>query len=502
MKKIAIIAVALAVLPACTTAQINEGRPPSSKVGWNMPNATETITTIHDSTFLLEVLPEGATFQWRDRYDKHNENPEDIIRIHSWLQQKGRGFENIFVGTDSVGFDNAGAIAQLKAAGVPVVCAEFVNEAFYQAGGYHFDWPKYETKLLEFIAQVTAVDPELEIGIPIAPKPSDIFTDAQGGSKWHKQWNDAAFAFMDAHPEFNFAKIIHIYYTGAFVPELGATNTSDESGDKAKIKAPVRRVYDYRTDTLDESYWRNIFNQSDPTIFWEPMLDYLSEHAPGRPTRVTECGYIAAGKLNGSWVFAAKAFELINLYGSDDRHEGMNFHGGFTRSRVGTWGPRDPEDHRDPQNPNNVSTPTADAFQLYFHAAGNIYHYQPGFEITGPGIYSLWYLNGADEFTPEIRAAAGITYTYTVRNVSAQRFSSIGTTMDMTKKGSILGPDEVSRIQEGATCPKLSFGYIEITAEKQACYKKRWLFGGCKPDPNCRSNNCTPGTTRNRIFNQ
>lgn len=562
MKKIAILAAAIATLPSCSTAQITEGQPPSQKVGWNMPNATESITTIQDSTFLLEVLPEGASFQWRDRYDKHNEDPQDIIRIHSWLTDRGRGFEDIFVGTDSVGFDNAAAIAQLKEAGIPIACAEFVNEAFYPSGGYSFDWSKYEPKLLEFIAQVTAVDPKLQIGIPIAPKPSDLFTKEQGGSIWHKQWNDAAFAFMNTHPEWNLTKIIHIYYTGAFVPELGLTNTSDEGGDKARIKAPTRRVYDYRTDTLDEEYWRNIFYQSDATQFWEPMLNYLSSHAPGRPTRITECGYIAAGKLNGSWVFAAKAFELINQYGADPRHEGMNFHGGFTRSRVGTWGPRDPEDYRDPENPNNVSTPTADAFHLYFHAAGLIYEYQPEFQITAPGTYSMWFLNGGPEFTPQINTAAGLKYTYTVRCVTAHRFSSIGTTMDMTKRGSVLGPDEVSRIQERTTCPAISYGYIEVIVEPiiygctnpdalnynpdadeeltpsscffqsdcacqdptasnynpdapcqdntdctyppQECFKKRWLFKGCKPDPSCRFNNCTPGTTttRNRLFNQ
>lgn len=492
---------AIAAATSSCFAQVTEGRPPSSKVGWNMPNTVESITTVQDSNFFLTTIPEGASFQWRDRYDKHNEDPQDIITIYNWLSDHGRGFNDIFVGTDSVGFDNAGAIAQLKAAGVPVPCAEFVNEAFYPAGGFNFQWAAYEPKLVEFIEQVRAVDPNIEIGIPMAPKPSDIFTKEQGGSDKHKQWNDNAFAFMNAHPEWKLTKIIHIYYTGAYVPELGPVKT-DETGSADKIKAPTRRVYDYRTDTLDETYWKNIFYQSDATIFWEPTLNYLYNNAPGRKIRVTECGYIGAGKLNGSWVFAAKAFELVNQYGSDPRHEGFNFHAGFTKSRVGTWGPRDPEDYRDPENPNNVSSPTAEAFQLYFSAAGPIYKYQQGHHISAPGKYALWYLNGGPEFTPELTSDDGITLTYTVRCITAKRFSSIGVTMDMTKKGSILGPDEVSRIQELTTCPTLSYGYIEVTATEtpnQTCYKKRWLFRGCKPDPNCKYNNCTPTGTNTRL---
>lgn len=532
MKKITILAAALAMLASCSTAQvitppvqITEGQPPSNKVGWNMANAVESITTVQDSNFFVQVIPEGASFQWRDRYDKHNEDPQDIINIYKWLQKHGRSFEDVFVATDSVGFDNAGAIAQLKAAGVPIKCAEYVNEAFYPAGGYTFDWNLYEPKLLEFIYEALAVDPQLSFGIPIAPKPSDVFTKEQGGSNSHKQWNDAAFAFMDAHPEWSFTKIIHIYYTGAFVPELGAVLT-DETGQKDKIKSPTKRVYNYQTDTLDESYWRNIFYQSDPTIFWEPMLNYLSDHAPGRPTRVTECGYIGAGELNGSWTFAAKAFELVNMYGSDPRHEGLHWHGGFTKSRVGIWSPRDPADYRDPENPNNVSTPTADAFELYFHAAGLIYKYRSDFQITSPGKYSFWYLNGEAGFTPVINVSADLDYTYTVKCITGERFSSLGTTTDATKKGSVLGPGEVSRIEEKNICPGISFGYIEVTVNATpisrctdpiatnynplatvdngtcsyppppppptVCYKQRLIFKslGCKVDKTCQVNNC------------
>lgn len=524
-----ILTFCMALSIASTHAQMVEGLPPDKDVGFNMPNAVENITTVYDSMYLYDLIPAGGSFGWRDRYDKHNEDPARIISIYNWLNENDRGFHDVFVGTDSIGFDNAAAIAKLKAAGVQVPVAEFVNEAFYKAGGYSFDWPKYQAKLLEFIAAVRSVDPNIRIGIPIAPKPSDVFTQLQGGSNLHKSWNDQAFAFMNAHPEWSFCKIIHIYYTGVFVPELGAV-ASDETGISDKIKAPTRRLYDYRIDTTDETYWRNIFSQSIPEVFWEPMLNYLSTHAPAATTRVTECGYIGAGKLNGSWVVAAKAFELANKYGSDPRIDGLYWHGGLTASRVGAWSPRNSSDVRDPENPNMVSTPTADAFQMYFHAAGNIYRYRPEFQISSTGTYSFWYLNGGPEFKPVINVTQGLKYTYQVQFISAKRFSSIGTTMDFTKNGSLIGPDEVSGISIGDNCPALSFGYVVVTVEPiiigcmdpnatnynpdaevdsspsacvyppppTTCYKKRWLFSGCKIDRTCKVNNCNPGSSNSR----
>lgn len=515
MKKV-LITTALLLTTGMSFAQRIVGEPPSEKVGFNMPNAAETITTASDSTFFIELLPAGGLFQWRDRYDKHNENPEDIARLFRYLQKNQRGFDITFVGTDSIGFDNAAAISTLQKNGIQVPVAEFVNEAFYKAGGYSFNWAKYEPELIKFIADLKAVDPNIAIGLPVAPKPLSVFPKEKGGSGAHDTWNNALFNFINTHPETKFCKIIHLYYTGAFVAELGPV-TTDETGAADKIKAPTKRTYSAQTDTLDETYWKNIFFQSHAADFFEPMLEYLDSHAPQATTRITETGYIGASKLNGSWVVAAKAFELACLYGNDSRHDGIFWHGGFTASRVGAAGPRSAEDVRDADNPNNVTTPTWDAFALYFSAGGGIYPFAPQIHIDKPGTFSYWFLNGAGAIKPSITTSDNLKVSYVVRFIKAERFSSIGTTMEFTRKGSTISPTAVSDITNGDEIPALSFGFVEVTVTEkkigctdptaenydpeaeisgtctypEICYKKRWLFSGCKPDPKCKTNNCT-----------
>lgn len=555
MTKLKILALSLLTYSiGCAQLPIpTDGHPVSTKVGFNQPNTAESVKTEADSLLFEELIPTGGSFSWRDRFDKHNEDPQDIVNIYKRLEKTGRSFSAIFVGTDSVGFDNAAAISTLKSAGVYIPVAEFVNEAFYPAGGFSFNWSDYEPKLEAFIAEVASVDPTIRIGIPIAPKPSDVFTKEEGGQASHKTWNQAAFNFIANHPETSFGLIIHIYYTGSFVPELGPV-TTDETGKADKIKKPTSRIYNYQTDTLDEGYWRNIFYQSNPALFWDRALDYLATNGHGAKTYVTECGYIGAGSLNGTWTFAAKAFELVNLYGADPRLESFNFHAGFTKSRVGMIGPRKANDIRDPENPYNVTSPTFDAFALYFHAPGLIYKYRPDLQLTEPGTYSLWFLNGGEAYTPTINLATGLEASFIVKAVTGHRFSSAGATMEFMKPGSTLGAEEVTRIDTLSNCPRISFGYIEVTVTRtpiygctdagalnynpeantentpsdcfyfsdcgckdatalnfdaaapcqdntkceyqpENCYKKRWLFKGCKPDPTCRFNNCTPGTS-------
>lgn len=464
-----LITVLAAVYIMAATAQTAPGLPPSTKVGLNMPNAVETIKTAQDSALFLQLLPPGGTFSWRDRYDKHNEQPEAIVKMYNYLySQQGRGFSDIFVATDSFTVaQNVAAITTLVNGGVPVPAVEYVNEAFYPAGGYSFNWAKYEANLLPFITAVNAAHPGIVFALPLAPKPLTVFTKEQGGSSAHDSWNNALFAFVAAHPQYKFGVSLHIYYTGAFVPVLGDV-TSDATDAKGRIVVPAKRVYNYATDTLDNTYWRNVFMQSEPTQFWEPMLNYIA--SKGLPGYITECGYIAAGDLNGSWVFAAKAFELVNMYGNDARLASFNYHAGVTKSRVGALAPRQTYDVRNPENPNNVTTPTWDAFSMYFNAQGGLYKYQTAFNVTQPGTYSLWFVNGDNGFTPVITATEGLQFTYTIDAVTATRWGAIATSMASTSKGSVLGPQEVQVVKGLTTVPPLAFGYIVVTVTTAPIY--------------------------------
>jgi hypothetical protein len=366
MKKLLLIALTL-----CTLAAVGQ-----NKVGFNASNAVESFYTLADSNYLLELVPEGGTFSWRDRYDKLNENPEQIISLYKFMQKHNRSFWIIFVAADSIPLQqNIDAIAQLKAAGVPVLATSFVNEPFYLEGGYDFNWPKYEAVYLPFCEAITSNFPDVEILLPIAPKPLSIFTKEQGGQSKHDLWNDAGVAFKNAHPQFNIkGGDVHVYYTGAFVEVFGKAANTDETGkNKVKIVAPAERVYNYQTDTIDEKYWRDVFYQCNPSLFWEPMLNYLQ--SKGLSGYVTECGFIDAGALNGSWSYAAKAFELVSLYGDDPRISSFNWHGGpITQSGLGVVGPRKKWDIRELENPNNCASATFDAFCMYFYAS-NRYEY-------------------------------------------------------------------------------------------------------------------------------
>lgn len=453
MKKLLLIALTL-----CTLAAVGQ-----NKVGFNASNAAESFTTLADSNYLLELVPEGGTFSWRDRYDKLNENPEQIISLYKFMQKHNRSFWIIFVAADSIPLQqNIDAITSLKAAGVPVYAAAYVNEPFYPAGGYSFNWPSYEPGYQAFCEAITANWPDMDILLPIAPKPLSIFTKTQGGQTSHDNWNNGGFDFKNSHPQFNIkGGDIHIYYTGAFVAALGVTATTDEVGaEKAKTTVPVSRVYT-PSDTTDEGYWRNVYTQSIPSVFWDPMLSYLQAH--NLSAYVTECGYIDAGSLNGTYTYAAKAFELANWYGNDERISSFNWHGGpITQSTVGIVGPRKKWDVVDPENLNNCRSATFDAFALFFNTPGKRLKY--GSAITEPGTYSLWYLNTGAEFTPSVSVSNGLTIadTYTTY-IKGNRYSSLSRSMEFTKKNSVLSATEITPVTTGVTCPTLSFGYIIVT---------------------------------------
>lgn len=448
------------------------GSLPSSKVGFNAPNAVENFKTAADSAYLLQLVPPGGSFSWRDRYDKLNESPGQVSAIWGYFDANGRSFSDIFVVSDSVPLEQSmEAMEQLESDSVPLAAAAYVNEPFYPAGGYSFNWAAYEPGYLAFCQAVTQRFPGLPILLPIAPKPLSIFTKEQGGQSSHDLWNNAAFAFKASHPQFNIVGgDVHIYFTGAFVPALGVMATSDETSktgeEKTRVTAPAERVYDYRTDTIDEGYWRNVFYQSDPTIFWEPMLNYLSSH--GLLAYVTESGYIDAGELNGTFTYASNIFELVNRYGSDPRVGSLNIHGGpITSSGVGVIAPRKKWDVVDTGNPNNAKSATFDAMALYFNAAGKIYAYSPGFEITTPGTYALWFQTGTSGFVPSFSMPSNLEADYFITGVRGNRFSSVSRSMAFTKKGSTLGANEVTAFN-AIEAPPLSFGYVVVAVTGRA----------------------------------
>jgi len=453
----------------------------SAQVGFNCVNSTISFTTQADSNYLLELVPEGGSFAWRDRYDKLNEDPQDVINLYKFMQRNNRSFWVIFVASDSVPMSqNISAIYQLKAAGVPVRAAAYVNEPFYPAGGYSFNFSLYEAGYLDFCNQITSNWPDMDILLPIAPKPLSIFTKTQGGQSSHDNWNNSGFFFKSEHPEFRIVGgDVHIYYTGAFVQALGVTATTDEVGaEKAKTTLPKDRVYN-PSDTTDEKYWRDIYYQSQPAVFWEVMLNYLQSH--NLTGYVTECGYIDAGSLNGTWTYAAKAFELMNWYGNDERLSSFNWHGGvITQSTVGVVAPRKSFDIQDPENPNNCRSATFDAFCLYFNTDGQRLPYS--YQIVSEGVYSLWYLTES-EFTPVFSLPEGLQATYKVEYIKGQRFSSLSRSMDFCKKQSVLG-NEIEK-GEGLVCPAYSFGYIVLEVTKVDVF-------GCK-NPN--ASNFNPAAT-------
>lgn len=431
-------------------------------IGWNMPNATTTIKSAADTTSLLDFIPQGGSFSWRDRFDKGDESTQNIINIYNTLARSNRYFNDIFTAGDDPAVDYIAAIRSLKNAGVPVNVVEYVNEAFYPAGGYNFTWSLYEPGLIAFCNLIKVNWPEMIVSIPLAPRASDA--GVMSGSNLHKQWNDAAFAFITAHPEYKLGVSIHIYYTGAEVPAMGGVFT-DETGATVRGTWPAKRIYNYQTDFTDDAYWTNIYNQADPSKLWDPELAYIRSRTSA-PIYVTECGFVNTGTLNGSYVYGAKIWELLNKYGSDTRLSSINVHAGFTASTPGAFGPRKTFDVRDKNNLNNVSGPTWDAEQLYLQQMGIKLPYADGITL-GEGTYSLWYMNNGFERLPIIIPAAGcIVNMQTIYGVTAKRISSIGRNMEFTLKGSVLGADEVTRPTEVGSIKPISFGYISVQVTK------------------------------------
>lgn len=460
---IIVFLIVIMVFIAALSADAN-GQTVNSKVGFNAPNAVESFTTQADSNYLLELVPENTNFSWRYRYDKLDTDPEGLIDLYQFMKKNNRGFWVIYVASDSVPLEqNIEVITQLKNAGIPVLATSYVNEPFYDAGGYSFNWELYEPGYEAYCAAITEKWPDMEILLAIAPMPLSLFTKTQGGQANHDTWNNAGFYFKSTHPQYNISGAdVHIYYKGTFVEALGKDANTDETGsDKVKIDAPDLRVYNYLTDTIDESYWKDIFYQSIPSTFWEPMLNYLTSH--DLLVYATETGYIDAGSLNGSFTYAAKIFELTNWYGDDPRVKSFNLHGGpITGSKLGVIGPRKKWDIKDPDNPNNVRSATFDAYSLYFNTPGEKYKYPPAI-ITKAGTYSYWFCNGLEAFTPNFAIANGLTGSYYVQYIKGNKFSSLSRSMDFTQRNSVLGPDEVSEILTGETCPALSFGYVVLT---------------------------------------
>jgi hypothetical protein len=466
------------------------------EIGFNMPNATSSILTLSDSTYLLELIPEGDSLSFRYRYDKDDMGKPvsntDFIALYKWLEKKDRHLSVIFTAGDGNNSETFDALSELKANAIKPTVIEFVNEAFYTSGGYSFNWSLYEPVLKTFIEGSKQIFPDVSVSIPLAPRSTD--SGIKGATKSHKTWNDAAFTFVNTNPQYSLAVSVHIYYNGNEIAAIGSV-TTDEVGTNEKGTYPVKRVYNYQTDVADKEYFSNIYSQADPLELWEYELSYINSRTMV-PVYVTEIGIAGTGLLNGSYVYAAKVFEALCMYGFDSRIKSINVNAGIGKSRTSAVAKRETFDVRDLDNKNNVSTPTWDAVTLYkrLQNLGGVYEYEDGVFLDKEGTYTFWYLNNGTSKIPTAKTSSDLTVSdYSVYSINATRIDAIATSMAHTSKGSVIGINEVTKIVQGDEISDVSFGYITFTVERivvePVCMKKRWLFSGCKTAKrNCNCN--------------
>lgn len=457
------------------------------QIGFNMANTTSSIYSLADSNLILDVIPEGGTLSFRYRHDKDDMGKEvinmDFIKLYHWVEQHNRHLSVIFTAGDGNNVETFAALQELKDYFVEVPVIEFINEAFYKAGGYSFNWSLYEPVLTTFINGAKAIFPDAYISIPLAPRASD--SGVKGSTSSHKTWNDAAFSYITLHPQYKLAISIHLYFNGNETEAIGSV-TTDETGTDERGTYPTPRVYNYQTDTKDLVYYTSIYNQTDPLELWEPALSYLKSRT-SVPVYVTEIGIAGTGFLNGSYVYAAKMFEVLCFYGFDSRIKSININAGIGKSRTSCVAKRQTFDVRDINNPTNVSTPTWDAVALYqrLQSAGSVYKYVDGISFDRAGTYNCWYLNNSTVKSPIVTLPSNLEITnITVNSINATRIDAIATSMAHTNKGSVLGINEVTKIVQGTDIQPVSFGYVtfeisEIVVEP-TCMKRRWLFSGCK----------------------
>lgn len=455
------------------------------QIGFNMANTTSSIYGIADSNALLNLIPEGDTLSFRYRHDKDDMGKvvvnTDFIQLYNWLEGRNRHLHVIFTAGDGNNVETFEALSELKDYFIDVPVIEFVNEAFYKAGGYNFNWSLYEPVLTTFIEGAKQIFPNAYYSIPLAPRATD--SGVKGTTNSHKTWNDAAFNYINTHTQYKLAVSIHIYFNGNEVEALGGIKT-DETGTDAKGTFPIPRIYNYQTDTQDDLYFSNINEQVDPLELWEPELTYLKSKTTV-PIYVTEIGIVGTGFLNGSYVYAAKMYEVLCMYGFDNRIESININAGIGKSRTSCLAKRQTFDVRDLDNPINVSTPTWDAVSLFMRLQGNqnVSKYERGMTFDRAGIYYCWFTDGLTE-SPVATVASTLTIASSIHSISANKISSIATSMAHTKNGSVIGVNEVTLIVDGAEPRPISFGYIKFTVEdvivEPTCMKRRWLFSGCK----------------------
>jgi hypothetical protein len=214
---------------------------------------------------------------------------------------------------------NVNAIKYLKENGVNILGTVLGNEVY---SVYNFDFDKYKLVLESLIPAILEEFPDMKIGLVVAPEPFN--------RKDHADWNTKVFAYINEHPDINWAVDVHPYLNqevkeaSVKMPEAGTLVKSYEN----QVFTSIEEGY----DTL-----KNIISEEEYTEPFLQFIEYVESNTdPNVKIWATEFNIIPAGFWANTYLQAESLFKIlvntIFTYHATDRLEALCIH-----NLIGNW---------------------------------------------------------------------------------------------------------------------------------------------------------------------
>lgn len=473
-------------------------------------NATSTNDKLDAVTRSYIVEMSGNDFWYVFRQDKYTtaapqSDIDNVLALANDLKVSGKELKIIYtleprnimsISDNFFGYDKLKDYVKVLRIG---------NECFFKEAGFGKDWDTYINLNQSLITEAKNKN------LPI------LFSWAD--PSWI-DWNTKAANYINSNPLFY--PDLHLYWSSK---EATALNSLVDK------KLPSEKIIGY-SQTKDDFY-SSLYTQITTSTFLSEIIDNMRALMPNKDIYVTEFGApVGVGEIGNTfgteavndWLInqckdipeikALCKFNLGSVTGVITDASKNDIKTGKVK-RTGYYSMSMSIKYKDALNylPANegafyVSIHNLNRSDLALEAPEGFYFESFSYEcIKGENFYSSsgacsWWSNGSTK-TYEISGTQVFNYipamsygylTVTIKKIpvygctspNAINFNETATIDDGSCQYDVFGCTDRNAINYSPDATKDDGSCVYQTV----CYKKRWLFSGCKLDPNCKVNNC------------
>lgn len=505
--------------------------------GFNGTNFFDSNTS-YELQWVVQWIPKGQSLIIRARFDKEmGVSPflDEIKALNQLFIDSGRTL--LFIFTANM-FDtpenNMYNLNWLINNNIKVICWEAGNET-YAREIFNFNFLAYQNVFEPMTEMVELAYPTMNISIFVAPRPNGA--GIRGGRNEHSTFNNLAIIYMKDKP-FTWGISEHIYFNQS------EWKTIDSVIAKRLI---VPEYMDVELNNLSARHLDIVYEGTRLDLI-DSTMAYLYKSFPGRKIWITEFQY-ENGNENKNMLWNGMATFILWHYLEKFPNTYFLEHMGKGNTNAGNISLAGKFD-LNPDNLTMLRRVNYWVYELYRKYPLGIPEYNNQF-LDEPGIYNFWYANKGNILQPIPIIKPGLSIeSFDIEYIEGKNlYSSSGGIYAMAKGSPPSYDINGTHHSTGLFIPALSFGVITIRVEDvrvfgcidtsyfefnemantpdmtqcltkkiygcmnstyieydpranistgcltkippKICYKKRWLFGGCKIDKTCEVRNCS-----------